>query len=362
MRVWSRLLVGLVAFCALQATSCRLFQDRPIFSEDARPVPSATPQGGQLRVYFTTPQSDPERPGNIADRLADYIDQTQQSIDIAAFELDNVVITEALVRAVKRKVTVRVVTDSDYVSESGITTLRSLGVPIVEDQRGALMHHKFMVFDHRAVWMGSMNFTENCAYRNNNHGLLIVDDGIAENYSTKFRWMFETRKFGGSPTKQDRIPFPQVVLVDGTPLKNYFSTHDEVGAKICEELAQAKESIHFLAFSFTHKEIGRAMNAASERGAFVSGVFENSQAGSKSSLYKTMRERGFEVYKDGNPKNMHHKCIIIDGETVIAGSFNFSASADDSNDENIVIFRHREIAQKFEEEFRRVREIATRNP
>ncbi|MGL6073797.1 MAG: phospholipase D-like domain-containing protein [Fimbriiglobus sp.] len=362
MRIGSRLLVGLVAFCALQVTSCRLLQDRPFFREDTGPVPSATPQLGPLRVYFTTPQSDPERPGNIADRLADYIDQTQDSIDIAAFELDNVAITEALVRAVKRRVLIRVVTDSDYADESGIVTLRTMGVPIVEDERGALMHHKFMVFDRRAVWMGSMNFTENCAYRNNNHGLLILDDGIAENYSTKFRWMFEARKFGGTPTKQDRIPFPQVVLMDGTPIQNYFSTHDEVGAKICEELGKAKERVHFLAFSFTHKDIGRAMYAASERGAFVTGVFENSQAGSKSSLYKTMRERGFEVYKDGNPKNMHHKCIIIDGETVIAGSFNFSASADDSNDENIIIFRNRDLAQKFEEEFRRVRETAIRNP
>ena len=41
--------------------------------------------------------------------------------------------------------------------------------------------------------------------------------------------------------------------------------------------------------------------------------------------------------------------------TVVTGSFNFSTSADKSNDENVVIFKNNaEIARRFEEEFQRV--------
>ena len=66
---------------------------------------------------------------------------------------------------------------------------------------------------------------------------------------------------------------------------------------------------------------------------------------------------------DGNPFNMHHKVIVIDGEIVIVGSFNFSESADKSNDENLLIIYNRAVAAKFEEEFQKVLDIARKaNP
>jgi phosphatidylserine/phosphatidylglycerophosphate/cardiolipin synthase-like enzyme len=48
---------------------------------------------------------------------------------------------------------------------------------------------------------------------------------------------------------------------------------------------------------------------------------------------------------------MHHKVIIIDRETVLFGSFNFSNSANDSNDENIVIIHDPTFTSFFVEEF-----------
>ena len=51
---------------------------------------------------------------------------------------------------------------------------------------------------------------------------------------------------------------------------------------------------------------------------------------------------------------MHHKVIVIDGEIVVVGSFNFSDSADKSNDENLLIIYNRAVAAKFEEEFQKV--------
>jgi phosphatidylserine/phosphatidylglycerophosphate/cardiolipin synthase-like enzyme len=50
--------------------------------------------------------------------------------------------------------------------------------------------------------------------------------------------------------------------------------------------------------------------------------------------------------------------IIIDGEIVICGSFNFSDNADRSNDENLLIIYNRGVAAKFEEEFQRVYKAA----
>lgn len=48
---------------------------------------------------------------------------------------------------------------------------------------------------------------------------------------------------------------------------------------------------------------------------------------------------------------MHHKVFILDRETVIFGSFNFTNSANDENDENIVIVKDPALAAQFAAEF-----------
>lgn len=320
---------------------------------------AANPVTGPLKIYFTHPEQPPDQPGDIARTLAGFIDQTGKTIDVCAFELDNRVITDALVKAVRRGVRVRLVTETNYLNESGVHALSAVGVPVVDDKRdGALMHNKFMVFDNRAVWTGSMNFTENCTYRNNNHGIFIDDPNIAANYATKFTWMFEQHKFGGAPSKAAHIPNPVVKLADGSQLENYFSTHDGVAGHVAATVAQARKSIHFLAFSFTHDEIARAMLSRAQAGVEVSGVFEKTQTSGGHSEYERLASARLPVYLDGNPRNMHHKAIIIDGEIVIAGSFNFSESADKSNDENLVIIHSHEAARQFEEEFQKVLSVA----
>jgi len=61
---------------------------------------------------------------------------------------------------------------------------------------------------------------------------------------------------------------------------------------------------------------------------------------------------------DGNPQSMHHKVIIIDGQIVVTGSYNFSKNAKTRNDENTLILHSLEIADLYFDEFERVWEIA----
>ena len=51
---------------------------------------------------------------------------------------------------------------------------------------------------------------------------------------------------------------------------------------------------------------------------------------------------------------MHHKVIIIDEKIVITGSYNFSRSAEERNDENVLIIHNAEVAEKYFAEFERV--------
>ena len=67
----------------------------------AQPDAPAAGDSGPIRVYFTRPEQAPETPGDIAHAVVGYIDGTEHTLDVAAFELDNRIITDALVRAVK---------------------------------------------------------------------------------------------------------------------------------------------------------------------------------------------------------------------------------------------------------------------
>jgi phosphatidylserine/phosphatidylglycerophosphate/cardiolipin synthase-like enzyme len=75
--------------------------------------------------------------------------------------------------------------------------------------------------------------------------------------------------------------------------------------------------------------------------------------------YDRFRLAGLDVRLDGEPGLMHHKALIIDRRIVVVGSYNFTASAEKYNDENLLVIRDPEIAAQFLQEFRRVFAVAT---
>ena len=110
-----------------------------------------------------------------------------------------------------------------------------------------------------------------------------------------------------------------------------------------------------MAFSFTSDDIAQALKDSANRGVIVSGVFEESQYHSNTGTeYDNLRATGLDVRLDGNERNMHHKVFIVDGEVVITGSYNFSRSAEERNDENTLIIYSPELAAQYLAEFERV--------
>jgi phosphatidylserine/phosphatidylglycerophosphate/cardiolipin synthase-like enzyme len=217
------------------------------------------------------------------------------------------------------------------------------------------------------VWTGSWNLTENGTYRNNNHAVLIASTALAENYGTEFEEMFAGR-FG--PTSPADTPNPHVTITveigeeDGTPqtrqieIETYFAPEDEVASRIIAEIGQAQSRIRFMAFVFTSDEIAGAMLERAQAGVVVQGVMEARNAERSYSEYERLRAEVHDVLPDGNPYIMHHKVIIIDDETVILGSYNFTASAGEDNDENLLVIHDAEVAALFVAEFGRVYEQA----
>jgi phosphatidylserine/phosphatidylglycerophosphate/cardiolipin synthase-like enzyme len=326
------------------------------------PSPSAI--GAWYEVAFTTP-AIPDRPANrrggIEDRLIGLMDRAQRTLDVAVYEFDLENVADAMARAARRGVRVRLVTDTDTLEsrdaadQAVIATLRAANIPIVPDSRRPIMHNKFTVVDGEWVETGSWNYTVNDTYRNNNNQIIIQSRELAANYTAEFDKMFTARQFGGA--KPPGVPSPTLSIA-GARVENYFSPEDRPGAHVIRWVSGARQRIHFLAFSFTHDGIGDAMLDRARAGVEVAGVFETTGSDTRFSEYNRFKSAGLDVLLDGNPRNMHHKVIIVDDRVTIFGSFNFSSNADRDNDENLLIVEDPGLAGAFEAEYQRVRAVA----
>jgi phosphatidylserine/phosphatidylglycerophosphate/cardiolipin synthase-like enzyme len=316
---------------------------------------------GFWEVYFTKPLESRNRrdfKGGTDTAIATAIGNVKTTLDIAAFEWDNEVINAAVLAAVERGVTVRMVADNEHTVDddgSTITELEAAGVPIVYDDRSALMHNKFMIMDSAYVWTGSTNWTMNGVYRNYNNLLMLRSQRAVDFYQREFNEMFVDKKFGPRSPKGNSGAFTQ----DGTSIEIWFASEDDVIGPIIREINNAQKTVRFMAFSFTQDPMGDALLARAAAGVTVVGVFEKTGSQTQFSEMTRLFCAGLDVRQDGYGGVMHHKVVIIDDTTVIAGSFNFSDNAVESNDENLLIIKDADLVQQYIAEFQRVQSIST---
>lgn len=310
--------------------------------------------GSWYELYFTDPASPyaAQNTGGPDLALAHALDNARMSVDMAVYSLSLPSIRDALIRAHRRGVAVRIVMESDNRDRSAPQALMDAGITVLGDRREGLMHNKFVVIDRSEVWMGSMNFTTSGTYDDNNNLMRIRSTRIAENYAVEFDEMFVQDKFGSNTVPATPNP---LVLINNVEVETYFSPDDGAVVRLQELLYSAESSIHFLAYSFTSDPLGEVIRLKASQGVTVAGVMESEQvASNQGTEYDPFALAGLDVRKDGNRGQMHHKVIIIDEEIVITGSYNFSNSAEERNDENIIIIHSQELASQFMGEFERV--------
>jgi phosphatidylserine/phosphatidylglycerophosphate/cardiolipin synthase-like enzyme len=314
--------------------------------------------GPWFDLYFTDPPNPASRQftGGVDQPLSSAIDAARLSVDAAiySFTLHNV--RDALIRAQRRGLVVRVVMESDNMDGSDPQALKDAGIPLLGDRRQSTMHNKFFVIDRSEVWTGSMNPTVSGAYYQNNNLLRIRSSDVAQDYEAEFNEMFVDDVFGHEASRP--TPKPNVT-VGGAQLSIYFSPDDHVEPALVQLLDHSRSSIYFLAYSFTADPLGKAIRRRAAAGITVAGVMDADQVKSNvGTEFDAFRAAGLDVRLDGNPDAMHEKVIIIDSQIVVTGSYNFTNSAATSNDENVVVIRDPGIASAYLHEFQRVYELA----
>jgi len=141
--------------------------------------------------------------------------------------------------------------------------------------------------------------------------------------------------------------------VNTTVLGIYFSPKGGCESQVIEWVRRANRTIHILIYSFTLDSISDALIEAHSRGVEVKVVFEKNQV-TRYSEYQKLKAAGIAVRNDTNSGYMHDKVMIIDGVIVLTGSFNWSAHAEEKNNENLIIIKSLYVAGVYEGEFEKI--------
>ncbi|CUW41785.1 putative endonuclease precursor [Magnetospirillum sp. XM-1] len=123
--------------------------------------------------------------------------------------------------------------------------------------------------------------------------------------------------------------------------------------KVVEAISAARRTILVQAYSFTSPPIAQALVQAKKRGVDVRAVLDKSQRTEKYSGADFLANGGVPVQIDAAHAIAHNKVMVIDGGTVITGSFNFTKAAQERNAENLLVIRDSELAAKYESNWKK---------
>lgn len=126
-------------------------------------------------------------------RIASLFGAAGRSAEVCVFTITDDRLSDAIVRAHRRGVSLRVITDDEKMHEPGsdVGRLLELGIPLRIDQRESHMHHKFALFDRELLLTGSYNWTRGAAERNDENFVVTGDPGLVRRYGEEFERLWE---------------------------------------------------------------------------------------------------------------------------------------------------------------------------
>ncbi len=291
--------------------------------------------------------------GNCLQRLAELLSAAKESVKCAFYRADESLIGNILITSAAE-----IVVDE----KAKIATADFNGTVIYKSKSKGIMHNKYCVIDNSTVITGSFNPTA-AAKDDYNNVVIINSSALAGFYGSDFERL-KLGSRGKTPTAAAVVNGKakrRAALLNETAVEVYFCPEDDCAAAVKEKIKNASKTIIFAAYSFTHPEIANELIIKSSEETHVAGLIEKSTAGSKYSKYAAMVANGIDIKLEDSKKLMHHKFFVIDNETVITGSFNPTKNADERNDENMIMIRNKAVAEKYVEEFGRIRHLSNAN-
>ncbi len=133
--------------------------------------------------------------------------------------------------------------------------------------------------------------------------------------------------------------------VQRSDIQVFFSRVDNPQAAIVRALDGAGQTVHIAMYYFTDAELADAVVRAQKRGVQTYVYLDKSQVNQQYAQAQYLATKGVPVRISSNSAIMHNKFAIIDGSTIITGSYNWTKSAYQRNDENLLIIHRPDVTR-----------------
>lgn len=158
----------------------------------------------------------------------------------------------------------------------------------------------------------------------------------------------------GEAASQVVSPAHATAVPAGSNVTVAFSPGDAEGT-VVHAIDGAHKTVLVAAYSFTSRPIATALLDARDRGVDVRIVADKSQRSARYTSVRFLANKGIPVRIDSRYAIMHNKFVVVDGNTVETGSFNFTRSAQIRNAENVVVLANMpEVAATYNREWNRL--------
>jgi competence ComEA-like helix-hairpin-helix protein len=277
--------------------------------------------------------------------------------------------------------------EAEIQDRDALVVLDVAKIPRIDDRadgsRGSdLMHHKFMVIDGKITIVTSANWTLSDVHgdfahpssRGNANSLLKIESQeVAQTFIEEFELMWRDRKFGVKkpfrPARQIKVG-ESSIEIQFSPNSNTIPWEQTSNGLIAKTLQQSTQSIDMALFVFSDQDLVNAIESRPGIRALIEPTF----------IYRPFSE-GLDMLgvalSDNcrwepnnrpwqNPINtvgvpqlppgdlLHHKFGVVDRQTVITGSHNWTLAANRGNDETLLVIRNPIVAAHFQREFDRL--------
>lgn len=277
-------------------------------------------------------------PDDAEDPVVALIDSATKTIELEMYELDTVTVVNALVAAAERGVTLRVILDAGSDNARAEAKLTAAGIEVhASAPQFPYFHVKAMVVDGRQVLIFSGNYNDYSFRMERNYGIIEDDpDDVASVLA-----VFEADWAETSPD----LACTRLVV-----------SPDNARERLLAYIASAKKTLDVETLYVTDPETTGALKAAHDRGVALRVLLNDPAWGFSDALTgQDLAARGIDARRSGD-LFIHAKIIIVDGESVLIGSQNFSPSGLDSNREIGVVIGKDEtdfarLTTTFEDDF-----------
>lgn len=340
--------------------------------------------GGKIQA-FVGPQ-ELGAADNLEAVIVDFIRGAKESLDIAVQELDSPAIAQAILDKSWEGVSVRLFLEQDYLfsplppkkeRSTDLDIIRSLqqtgtseskalnvnreilarllqnGIDVKADYNPVIFHQKFIIRDFRtdgrrrkpgataAILTGSANFTETDTHRNLNNLIIFHNEEICAEYEVEFDDI-RSGTFGEMNSRQRSKP--RTVNINGVPVRILFAPDHAPELEIVKQMLKCEKRLDFAIFTFAGSSgIDDAMIMLREAKRDIRGAMDPAQGRQYWAATDWLHGKGIKVFFPAKKdvfktfRKLHHKLMVIDEAIVIAGSMNYTAPANEYNDENIFV-------------------------